>query len=166
MEPRIDVITLAVDDLGRSLAFYREGMGLSSPGIVATEFVGDDANAAGAVVMFDLRGGLILALYPRTELAKDSALPLGPPKTGEFSIGQLVGSRDEVDAVLSRAEAAGATITNQPHQRPWGIYSGYFRDPDGHLWEIIWNPGPNPAAAAAPLASPLPSPTREAVPGN
>ncbi len=141
MERHIDVITLAVDDLERSLAFYREGLGLSSPGVVATEFVGDEVNAAGAVVMFKLRAGLILALYPRTELAKDGGVPLGPPKTGEFSIGQIVGSRDEVDAVLARAEAAGATITDRPHERPWGIYSGYFRDPDGHLWEIIWNPG-------------------------
>jgi uncharacterized protein len=141
MEPHVDVITLAVDDLDRSLAFYREGLGLASPGVTATEFTGDDTNPAGAVVMFELRGGLILALYPRTELAKDGEIPFGPAKTGEFSIGQLVGSRAEVDAVLARAEAAGATITSRPHERPWGIYSGYFRDPDGHLWEIIWNPG-------------------------
>ena len=140
MEPHIDVITLAVDDLERSLAFYREGLGLGSPGVVATEFTGDADNAAGAVVMFELRGGLILALYPRTELARDGAIPFGAAKTGEFSIGQLVGSREEVDALLAQAEAAGAIITNQPHERPWGIYSGYFRDPDGHLWEIIWNP--------------------------
>jgi catechol 2,3-dioxygenase-like lactoylglutathione lyase family enzyme len=90
--------------------------------------------------MFELQGGLILALYPRTELAKDANVPLGPPTTGEFSIGHLVATRAEVDAVLSEAEAAGATLTDRPHDRPWGIYSGYFRDLDGHLWEIIWNP--------------------------
>jgi catechol 2,3-dioxygenase-like lactoylglutathione lyase family enzyme len=146
MEPHIDVITLAVADLERSLAFYRDGLGLSSPGIVATEYVGDEVNAAGAVVMFELRGGLILALYPRSELAKDGSIPLGPPKTGEFSVGQLVGSSEEVDAILAQAARAGATITDRPHRRPWGIYSGYFRDPDGHLWEIIWNPQPDPGA--------------------
>jgi len=140
MEPRVHVITLAVGDLERSLEFYREGLGLESPGVVGTEFIGDETTPAGAVAMFELEGGLILALYPRTELAKDANVPLGPPKTGEFSIGHTVGTKAEVDAVLSRAEAAGATLTDQPHERPWGIYSGYFRDLDGHLWEVIWNP--------------------------
>jgi catechol 2,3-dioxygenase-like lactoylglutathione lyase family enzyme len=105
-----------------------------------TEFVGDDTTPAGAVAMFQLQGGLILSLYPRPELAKDASIPLGPPKTGEFSIGHVVDSREDVDALLARAEAAGATLTGEPHERPWGIYSGYFRDPDGHLWEIVWNP--------------------------
>jgi predicted lactoylglutathione lyase len=79
-------------------------------------------------------------LYPRTELAKDANVAFGPPKTGEFSIGQMVAGKTEVDALLAKAEAAGATLTDEPHDRPWGIYSGYFRDLDGHLWEIIWNP--------------------------
>src|SRR5579862_53642 len=140
MDARIHVITLAVADLERSLGFYREGLGLDSAGIVATEFGGDDENPAGDIAMFHLDGNLILALYPRAELAKDAGIPLGPPKSGEFSIGQLVAGRDDVDALLARAEAAGATLTGPPHDRPWGIYSGYFRDPDGHLWEIIWNP--------------------------
>ena len=90
--------------------------------------------------MFDLQGGSILSLYPRTELAKDAKVPPGPARGGEFSIGHVVASRDEVDAVLAQAKAAGATVTDSPHDRPWGIYSGYFRDPDGHLWEIIWSP--------------------------
>ncbi len=140
MDAHIDVITLAVANLERALAFYREGLGLHSRGIIATEFAGDDVTPAGAVVMFELRGGLILALYPRTELAKDANIAGGQPKPGEFSIGHLVSSKGEVDSILSQAEAAGATITDRPHDRPWGIYSGYFRDPDGHLWEIIWNP--------------------------
>jgi uncharacterized protein len=140
MQPRIHVITLAVDDLERALAFYRDGLGLDSPGIGGTEFAGDEANPAGAVAMFRLQGGLILSLYPRSELAKDAKVPIGPPKTGEFSIGHVVGSREEVDAFLARAEAAGAALTGEPHDRPWGIYSGYFRDPDGHLWEVVWNP--------------------------
>ena len=139
MDARIDVITLAVRDLDRALAFYRDGLGLESRGVVATEFVGNDTTAAGAIAMFELRGGLILAIYPRTELAKDANVSLGPPKTGEFSIGHLVGSKSEVDDLLAQAEKAGAVLTDQAHDRPWGIYSGYFRDPDGHLWEIIWN---------------------------
>jgi catechol 2,3-dioxygenase-like lactoylglutathione lyase family enzyme len=141
MQPRINVITLAVADLDRALAFYRDGLGLESPGVVGTEFEGDENNAAGAVVMFNLQPGLILALYPRSELAKDASVPLGPARTGEFSVGHIVATREEVDALLTIAAAAGATITDKAHERPWGIYSGYFRDPDGHLWEIIYNPG-------------------------
>jgi catechol 2,3-dioxygenase-like lactoylglutathione lyase family enzyme len=140
MDARIDVITLAVEDLERALAFYRDGLGLSTRGVVGTEFLGDEQTPAGDVVMFDLNGGQKLALYPRGELAKDASIALGPAQPGEFSIGQLVASKAEVDALLSQAQAAGASITDQPHERPWGIYSGYFRDPDGHLWEIIWNP--------------------------
>lgn len=139
MQPRIHVITLAVSDLERALAFYR-GLGLESPGVIGTEFPGDDATPAGAAAMFQLEGGVILALYPRTELAKDANIPVGPPRSGEFSIGHIVERREDVDTVLAQAEAAGATLTDEPHDRPWGIYSGYFRDPDGHLWEIIWNP--------------------------
>jgi catechol 2,3-dioxygenase-like lactoylglutathione lyase family enzyme len=141
MDSRIHVITLAVADLDRALAFYREGLGLDSPGVTGTEFAGDSESPAGNVVMFRLDGGLILALYPRTELAKDAGVEFEPPKSGEFSIGHLVAAKQDVDALLAQAEAAGATLTGPPHERPWGIYSGYFRDPDGHLWEIIWNPG-------------------------
>jgi catechol 2,3-dioxygenase-like lactoylglutathione lyase family enzyme len=140
MEAQIHVITLAVEDLDRALVFYRDGLGLESSGIVGTEFGGDDSNPAGAIAIFELEGGLMLTLYPRTELAKDAGVQLGAPKTGEFSIGHLVASRDDVDALLAQAQAAGATLTDEAHERPWGIYSGYFRDPDGHLWEIIWNP--------------------------
>ena len=140
MEARIDIITLAVADLKRALEFYRDGLGLESRGVIGTEFAGDDVNPAGAIAMFELQGGMILCLYPRTELAKDAKVPLGPPQTGEFSIGHAVASKAEVDALLSRAQAAGATLTDRPHDRPWGIYSGYFRDPDGHLWEILYNP--------------------------
>jgi catechol 2,3-dioxygenase-like lactoylglutathione lyase family enzyme len=139
MEPRIQVITLAVNDLERALDFYR-ALGLESSGVIGTEFTGDDTNPSGRAAMFELEGGLVLALYPRTELAKDANVPFGPPKAGEFSIGQLVANKADVDALLAKAEAAGATLTDHPHERPWGIYSGYFRDLDGHLWEIIWNP--------------------------
>jgi uncharacterized protein len=146
MQPRIHVITLGVSDLEQSLAFYR-ALGLESPGVIGTEFRGDDDNPGGAAAMFELHGGLILALYGRTDLEQDANATFDAPGSGEFSLGHLVGSRDEVDAVLAEAEAAGATLTEQPHERPWGIYSGYFRDPDGHLWEIIWNPRLSPASA-------------------
>ncbi len=139
MDSRIHVITLGVADLDRALAFYREGLGLVSEGITGTDFAGDRENPAGAVAMFHLDGDLILALYPRSELAKDAAITPEPPSSGGFSIGHIVATHDDVDALLARAEAAGATLTGPAHDRPWGIYSGYFRDPDGHLWEIIWN---------------------------
>jgi uncharacterized protein len=140
MEPRIHAITLAVDDIDRALAFYREGLGMESAGIIGDEFAGDDTNAAGAIAMFTLREGLMLCLYPRSELAKDANVALAAPSSGEMSLGHFVATRDGVDSVLRAAEAAGATLTGAPRDRPWGIYSGYFKDPDGHLWEVIWNP--------------------------
>ena len=142
--PRLDVVTLAVDDLQRALVFYRDGLGLKTNGIVATDVVDEKTGAAGAIVIFELDGGLTLTLYPRSELAKDAAVPVGPPQSTEFSLGQFVASRADVDRILEQAAAAGGSVT-PPHDRPWGIYSGYFRDLDGHLWEVIWNPGRVPA---------------------
>ena len=140
MKSRINVITLAVADLERSLAFYRDGLGLESQGVVATELLDDHTGASGDIVIFNLEGGLFLCPYPRSELAKDAGVPLGASKSGEFSIGHAVVSRAEVEEVLARAEAAGAKVDDKPHDRPWGIYSGYFLDPDGHLWEVMHNP--------------------------
>ena len=147
MEPRVDVITLAVADLDRALAFYRR-LGLESKGVVGTEFSDEVTGANGAIAMFELEGGLLLNLYPRTDLAKDAAIPAGPPRSGEFSLAQLVRSREAVDEVLENAAAAGAGVT-PAHDRPWGIYSGYFQDPDGHLWEVIWNRGALPTFPAS-----------------
>lgn len=134
MRPRIKVITLAVGDLERSLAFYRDGMGLPTQGIIGTEF--ED----GAVAFFHMNDDLILALYPKAALAKDAKVPASPPSPAEFSIGHIVKSKQEVDAVIEQAEKAGAKITDPPRDRFWGGYSGYFEDLDGHLWEIAWNP--------------------------
>src|SRR5438132_652842 len=134
MKPRIKVITLAVSDLRRSLTFYRDGMGLPTEGIVGTEF------EAGAVVFFNLNDDLILALYPRAALAKDARIAVGPPSATELSIGHNVRSKPDVDAVMRQAELAGARITDAARDRFWGGYSGYFQDPDGHLWEIAWSP--------------------------
>jgi catechol 2,3-dioxygenase-like lactoylglutathione lyase family enzyme len=140
MRPRVQIVTLAVEDLERALRFYREGLGLESPGVVGSEYLGDETAPAGAVVMFRLDDGFTLALYPRSELAKDARVPLNPGHPGGFSLGQLVGSREEVDEVLNAARAAGALVVDPARERPWGIYSGYFQDLDGHLWEIIWSP--------------------------
>jgi catechol 2,3-dioxygenase-like lactoylglutathione lyase family enzyme len=140
MEPSIQVITLAVDDLERAVTFYRDGLGLDSNGVVATELHDDHSGAEGAIAMFHLAGGLILTVYPRSELSKDAGVPLGPSKTGEFSLGHVVASREDVDALLARAGAGGGRVLDMPRDRPWGIYSGYFQDPDGHLWEIMHNP--------------------------
>ena len=134
MKPHIKVITLGVSDLERSLAFYRDGLRLPTQGIIGTEF--ED----GAVVFFNMNDDLILALYPRTSLAKDAKVPVRPSSPSEFSIGHIVGSNEEVDAIMQQAERAGARVTDPAHDRFWGGYSGYFQDLDGHLWEIAWNP--------------------------
>jgi uncharacterized protein len=138
VEPRVDVITLAVEDLERALRFYRDGLGFESRGVIGTQWTDEESGANGAIAVFKFESGLLLSLYPRSDLAKDAAIPAGPARPGEFSLGQLVQSRAEVDELIEKAEAAGAAVTT-PRDRPWGIYSGYFRDLDGHLWEIIWN---------------------------
>jgi hypothetical protein len=133
--PRIHVLTLGVSDLERSLVFYRDGLGLPSDGITGTQYSGDDEHPAGDVAMFTLSDGLILSLYPRSELAKDAGAEL--PVGSAISVGQIVESREQVDRALELAARAGGRVIGQPHERAWGIYSGYFADPDGHLWEII-----------------------------
>ena len=140
MKPCIHVITLAVADLDQAMAFYRDGLGFQTEGLIGTEFKGDENTPDGTTAVFHLDGGLMLSIYPRSELAKDAHVPLTAPKPGEFSVGHAVASRAEVDQVISQAESAGAAVIDRPHDRPWGIYSGYFQDPDGHLWEILWNP--------------------------
>jgi catechol 2,3-dioxygenase-like lactoylglutathione lyase family enzyme len=139
MTPNIAVITLGVNDLERAMAFYRDGLGLPTAGIIGTEFKGDETHPAGAIVQFHLQNDVILALYPRAELAKDAEVPPGAASSTEFSIGHFVRSKEEVAALMKQAEAAGATITCQPYERPFGVYSGYFKDLDDHLWEIIWD---------------------------
>jgi uncharacterized protein len=134
MKPRITVLTLAVDDLEKSLAFYRDGLGLPTEGIVGREF------AHGAVAFFDLQAGIKLALWARDDLAHDTGLPKTPSSPTEMSLGHNVGSKAEVDAVMMQAKRAGAVIVKPPADTFWGGYAGYFQDPDGHLWEVVWNP--------------------------
>jgi catechol 2,3-dioxygenase-like lactoylglutathione lyase family enzyme len=134
MQPRITVLTLGVDDLERAVAFYRDGLGLKTDGIIGTEF------EHGAVAFFDLQAGLKLALWPRASLAHDSGLPRGMPSATELSLGHNVASRDEVDAVMEQARRTGARIVKPAQETFWGGYGGYFQDPDQHLWEVVWNP--------------------------
>lgn len=134
MKPRVTVLTLGVDDLERAVRFYRDGLGFPTEGIVGEE------HEHGAVAFFDLRHGLKLALWPRTSLAHDAGLPAGPASPTEVSLGHNVASREEVDAVMAQAAAAGAAVVIPAHDTFWGGYAGYFQDPDGHLWEVVWNP--------------------------
>ncbi|MBC5768460.1 VOC family protein [Ramlibacter albus] len=139
MKPRITLITLGVSDLGRSVAFYRDGLGLATQGIVGKEFEN------GAVAFFDLDGGLRLALWPRTSLAKDAGVALGPQSATEFSLAHNVRTKEQVDEVMEEAKRAGARIAKPAQDTFWGGYAGYFQDPDGHLWEVAWNPQMLPA---------------------
>lgn len=134
MRPRITLITLGVDDLERSIAFYRDGLGLPTDGIMGTEF------EIGAVAFFDLESSLKLALWPRTSLAADSGLSLQPPSPTSFSLAHNVGSESEVDEVMTQASKAGAKVVKPARKTFWGGYAGYFQDPDGHLWEVVYNP--------------------------
>jgi catechol 2,3-dioxygenase-like lactoylglutathione lyase family enzyme len=135
MKPRITLLTLAVDDLARAVAFYRDGLGFHTKGIVGTEFEN------GAVAFFNLESGLKLALWPRHSLAIDTGLPMRAPSALEFSLAHNVASREEVDAVMTQAEQAGASIVKRAQATFYGGYAGYFQDPDGHLWEVAFNPG-------------------------
>ena len=134
MKPRITVLTIGVDDLERAVRFYRDGLGLPTEGIVGTEF------EYGAVAFFPLQAGVQLALWPRASIARDTGLPVSPAASTEFTLGHNVASQAEVDAVMEQARSAGATIVKEAHDTFWGGYSGYFSDPDGHLWEVVWNP--------------------------
>lgn len=134
MKPQITVITLGVDDLEASLRFYRDGLGFATEGIIGQEF------EYGAVVFIQLQPGLRLALWPRKSIARDTGLAMQAASATEMTLGHNVESQTEVDAVMAKAAAAGARIIKPAHATFWGGYSGYFQDPDGHLWEVVWNP--------------------------
>lgn len=134
MQPLITLVTLGVDDLEKSLRFYRDGLGLATEGIVGEQF------EYGAVVFIQLQAGLRLALWPRKSIAHDTGLPVGARSATEFTLAHNVRSKDEVDAVMAQAKAAGATIMKAADETFWGGYTGYFQDPDGHVWEVAFNP--------------------------
>jgi hypothetical protein len=140
MEPRFTVLTIGVDNLERSLHFYRDGLGLSTEGIIGKEY------PHGPIVFIKLNHNMQLALYPRKDLAWGANIPPTPASPSEFSIGYNVRKKEEVDTMMDFARKAGAVIVKPPHHAFWGGYSGYFQDPDGHLWEIVYNPDWNPDA--------------------
>ena len=128
MEQRVSLITLGVEDLARSRAFY-ERLGWKR----------SMKNVEG--VAFFQAGGMALALWSRAELAEDARLsPEGSGFRG-VALAYNTRTREEVDAVLAEAVAAGATLPKPAQDMFWGGYAGYFADPDGHLWEVAWNPG-------------------------
>lgn len=134
MKPRITILTLTVNDLQRSLEFYRDGLGFETEGIIGTE------SEYGAVVFIDLEGGLKLGLWPRNSLSHDCGLPDRTTDPISHSLGHNVTSESEVDRVMQEAKTAGARIIKPAQKTFWGGYAGYFMDPDQHLWEVVYNP--------------------------
>lgn len=127
MQPRISMITLGVDDLDRSIEFYKTGLGfpkMESPPEVA----------------FFTLNGTWLGLYGREALAKDAMVSSEGSGFNSFALAHNLGSEVEVDALFSHAVSVGATAVKNPQKVFWGGYSGYLKDPDGHLWEIAYNP--------------------------
>jgi len=127
LEPRISIITLGVSDLARSVEFYRDGLGLPLPGEVE------------GIAFFQTKGTQ-LALYPRAKLAEDVGVPPNGSGFAGITLAHNLRSKEEVDALMKQAEAAGARIVKPAQDVFWGGYSGYFADLDGYLWEVAWNP--------------------------
>jgi uncharacterized protein len=128
MQPIISIITLGVSDLSRSISFYREGLGLPT-----TYKEGE------GIAFFQLKGPW-LALYPSAALAEDACLPPERARFGGMTLAHNVHSKEEADRVIAQALAAGALLLKPAADTFWGGYSGYFADPDGHPWEVAWNP--------------------------
>ena len=134
MRPHLTLLTLGVADLERAVRFYRDGLGLSTKGIIGQEI------PHGAVAFFSLQPGLRLAVWPRASMAHDTGLATTATPSNDVTLAHNVASRTDVDAVMAEAEKAGARIVKQANETSYGGYAGYFADPDGHLWEIAWNP--------------------------
>ena len=128
MEPRISIVTLGVQDLPRALRFYRDGLGFPTT-----------RDADSGIIFFQTQG-VCLALYPYEELARDvaEAFLVVRSKFPGLTLAHCVRTRDEVDAFLRQAQAAGARIEKPAQDTDWGGYSGYFADPDGYLWEVAY----------------------------
>ncbi len=129
MEQRLSIVALGVVDLAASRRFYEQGLGWTM------------SSAGNESIVFMDMGGVVLGLYGRDALAEDAKLPPGEPGGfGGFTLAHNARSREEVDEILSEAAAAGAKILKPAEDVFWGGYSGYFADPDGHPWEVAWNP--------------------------
>jgi len=131
VEPRISIITLGVDDLSRSFEFYTDGLGLTPA---------DDGSPDDGIVFFQLNPHLKLALYPWDKLAEDVGCPADGEGFRGVTVAHNVREHDQVDEVIEQARDAGANIVKEPEEVFWGGYSGYFADPDDHLWEVAFNP--------------------------
>jgi catechol 2,3-dioxygenase-like lactoylglutathione lyase family enzyme len=127
MEPRISLITLGVADLDRSIAFYRDGLGLPL------------RDGPSGIAFFET-AATWLALFPRDSLAEDAKVSAEGSGFRGFTLAHNVRSREEVDRTLEEALASGATVVKPATEASWGGYSGYFSDPEGFLWEVAWNP--------------------------
>lgn len=127
MDPRLSIVTLGVEDLEVSRKFYHQGLGLP---------IIDD----GESIVFLEMGGVQLALYPWDSLAEDAQVPPDGSGFRGVTLAHNVSSGAEVDAVVEEAMSAGASLVKEPQDVFWGGYSGYFADPDGHLWEVAYNP--------------------------
>jgi predicted lactoylglutathione lyase len=127
MEQRVSIITLGVSDLQRSQIFYERLGWQPSP-------------ASNEAIVFFQTGGMALALYPWDELAKDANVPPDGHGFNGITLAYNTRSREEADAVLAQARAAGGKLVKPAQNASWGGYSGYFSDPDGFLWEVAWNP--------------------------
>jgi uncharacterized glyoxalase superfamily protein PhnB len=128
MEPRISFITLGVRDFQHALKFYRDGLGFPL------------SSASKDDIAFFKTGGVVLALYPSDKLAEDALVPPAGSGFRGVTLAHNVRRREEVSEVLALAAAAGGTITKPAQDTFWGGHAGYFSDPDGHLWEVVWNP--------------------------
>jgi len=128
MRQKLNLITLGVDDFERSLNFYEKGLGWKR-----------SEKSMEGLALFQL-GGIVLALHPRQELAADTTLAYQPVEFSGLTISYNAKSEKEVDDVLKQVEKLGATIIKTAQKVYWGGYSGYFKDPDGHLFEVAYNP--------------------------
>jgi predicted lactoylglutathione lyase len=127
MEPRVSLITLGVSDLGRARAFY-EALGWRGHEVEET--------------VFFQAGTQAIVLWGREKVAADAGIPDdGAGSFGGITLAHNVRSREEVDEIVAAAAEAGAEVTNAPRDTFYGGYAGFFRDPDGHVWEVAWNPG-------------------------
>jgi uncharacterized protein len=131
MQPRIDLLTLAVDDLDAERRFYLDGLGWQA-----------SLDVPGEVLFLQLNHGLLVGLFGADDLAQDMGAHRGSVRVGAgFTLAHNVGSAAEVREVLARAEAAGATVVKPAQDAAFGGYHAYFADPDGIRWEVAWNPG-------------------------
>lgn len=152
MKPQVAVITLGVENLQRSLTFYRDGMGLLSKGIKREGYQQRE------VVMLDMQSGLKLALLHRDTLSLQTGILRTSPNSSAFSLSHIVSSKMAVYILMDHVERAGATIVKAAGNTQWGGYAGYFQDPDGHTWEIAWDEEVRAPSLPLALIQHLPAP--------